>query len=145
MRPGLFTLLLFLPTALLAQEPASRGHNPGGMVESLIFGLELTLLGMAIVFVGLLAVYLFMIVLRRTIVRQQTVHAAGATPRTTPPELTAEVVHAIALALYMDLRTFAEDDSDEITIHKITRPFSPWMDSSKTALIARNQMFGKRQ
>jgi Na+-transporting methylmalonyl-CoA/oxaloacetate decarboxylase gamma subunit len=138
-------LLLFHPATLLAEESAGRGHNPGGTVDSLIFGVELALLGMAIVFVGLLAVYLFMTVLRRTIARQQIVRAAGTAPLAAPPELTAEVVHAIALALYMDLRTFAEDDSDEITIHKITRPFSPWMDSSKTALIARNQMFGKRQ
>ena len=130
-----------ITVAFLAQQPVSRGHNPGGTVDSLLFGLELGVLGMAIVFVGLFVVYLFMTLLRRAIGRMKP---AGAAVRDSHPPLTEEIVHAIALALYMDLRTFDEDDGEEITIRKITRPFSPWMDSGKTALIARSQMFGRR-
>jgi Na+-transporting methylmalonyl-CoA/oxaloacetate decarboxylase gamma subunit len=144
MRTAMSLLLLFLPAALLAEEPVSRGHNPGGTVESLIFGVELAVLGMAIVFVGLLLIFLFMTVLRRTIGKKKAV-AVDNGNQAVRPEITEEVVHAIALALFMDLRTFDDDDADEITIRKITRPFSPWMDSSKTALIARSQYFGKRQ
>ena len=49
--------------------------------------------------------------------------------------MTTEVAHAIALALYMDLRTFDEEIAEEITIRKITRPFSPWWNAGKAQIM----------
>ena len=127
------------PAVAQTTADASRGHNPGGVVESLLFGVQVGLLGMAVVFVGLVAVYLFMIALRRTLSSRQHAAADGERTAERPPEMTAEVAHAIALALFMDLRTFDDDTAEEVTIRKITRPFSPWMDSGKTRMIFNNQ------
>jgi hypothetical protein len=116
----------------------SRGHNPGGLLESLSFGVQVGVLGMLVVFSGLVAVYGFMVALGRALGRRAAAAAgeAGAAPAV---PISAEVVHAIALALFMDLRTFDEETAEEITIRKITRPFSPWMDSGKTRMILNNQ------
>lgn len=124
--------------------PINRGHNPGDLGESLVFGVGLGIIGVGAVFVGLLAVYFFMIGLRSLLERRRNAAAAaaapaGAFPLPRPEDISSEVAHAIALALFMDLRTFDEDEAEEITIKKITRPFSPWMDSWKTALMLSNQ------
>jgi hypothetical protein len=133
--------LLFAATAAPAGA-VERGHNPGGTYDSLVFGFELALLGMLVVFAGLLAVFIFLTLLRRMMRTKKT---AAAPVKTRPPEISAEVIHAIALALHLDLRTFDDDEAEELTIRKITRPFSPWMDSGKTEMIVRSQPFGKRR
>ncbi len=128
-----------VPAVAQTSDAASRGHNPGGVLESLLFGVQVGALGMAVVFVGLVAVYLFMLGLRRTLYARRPAAGAGEAGTQRPPEMTAEVAHAIALALFMDLRTFDDDTAEEVTIRKITRPFSPWMDSGKTRMIYNNQ------
>ncbi|WP_406672309.1 hypothetical protein [Natronospira sp.] len=120
-----------------------RGHNPGSLRESVVYGLELGIIGVGAVFTGLLAVYLFMVGLRNLLERRRTGASRSQTPgfpaAPQPPEISSEVAHAIALALFMDLRTFDEEEAEEVTIKKLTRPFSPWMDSWKTALMLSNQ------
>ncbi len=120
-----------------------QGWNPGTARESLAFGVRMAVLGMGVVFSGLILVYLFLVGLRRVLERPLTRTAAGrGSPR--PPEISAEVAHAIALALFMDLRAFDEETAQEVTIRKITRPFSPWMDSGKTRVLLNNQLVFKK-
>lgn len=115
-----------------------RGWNPGTASQSLAFGARVAVLGMGVVFCGLVFVYLFLLGLRRALERP-VIPKPGDGQRPRPPEMSAEVAHAIALALYMDLRAFDDETAQEITIRKITRPFSPWMDSGKTRVLLNNQ------
>ena len=147
----LLVVILAGPAVALAQAQAvvptptpvvNRGHNPGAMGESLVFGAELGVVGVGAVFFGLLAVYFFMVGLHTLLERRRlaaTPPAADGTAAPRRPEISSEVAHAIALALFMDLRTFDEEEAEEITIKKITRPFSPWMDSWKTGIMLANQ------
>lgn len=120
-----------------------QGWNPGTARESLAFGARMAVLGMGVVFTGLILVYLFLVGLRRALERP-LIHrpGEGAPPRR--EEISAEVAHAIALALFMDLRAFDEETAQEVTIRKITRPFSPWMDSGKTRVLLNNQLVFKK-
>lgn len=120
-----------------------RGWNPGTASESLAFGGRMAVLGMGVVFAGLVFVYLFLVGLRRALDRP-LISAAAAGDARRPPEISAEVAHAIALALFMDLRAFDEETAHEVTIRKITRPFSPWMDSGKTRVLLNNQLVFKK-
>ncbi len=116
-----------------------RGWNPGTAAESLTFGGRVAALGMGVVFSGLLLVYLCLVGLRRALDRPPGSAGAGGNARRSG-EISAEVAHAIALALFMDLRAFDEETAHEVTIRKITRPFSPWMDSGKTRVLLNNQL-----
>jgi hypothetical protein len=98
---------------------------------------------MGVVFAGLLLVYLCLVGLRRALEGPRSRRAAGGDARR-PPEISAEVAHAIALALFMDLRAFDEETAQEVTIRKLTRPFSPWMDSGKTRVLLNNQLIFKK-
>jgi hypothetical protein len=98
----------------------------------------LLVVGMIAVFSGLFAIYLFLVFLRQAANRRSVLVAAsaqGETDEKKPLVITAEMASAIALALYMDLRTFDEGTAEEITIRKITRPFSPWWNAAKTQII----------
>lgn len=120
-----------------------QGWNPGTARESLAFGARMAVLGMGVVFTGLVLVYLFLVGLRRALERPLLRRSGeGAPPRR--EEISAEVAHAIALALFMDLRAFDEETAQEVTIRKITRPFSPWMDSGKTRVLLNNQLVFKK-
>lgn len=146
-------LLLACLAATVSAQPAGqtptggrqteRGWNPGTASESLAFGGRVAVLGMGVVFFGLVFVYFFLVALRRAIERPVPAAAFGGEPRR-PPEISAEVAHAIALALFMDLRAFDEETAHEVTIRKITRPFSPWMDSGKTRVLLNNHFIFKK-
>lgn len=148
-----FVLLVCLPSAVAAQPAGGaptpgghyteRGWNPGHVSASLAFGGRVAVLGMGVVFCGLFLVYLFLVALRLGLERAQRLRA-GSTAAAPGPEISAEVAHAIALALYMDLRAFDEETAREVTIRKITRPFSPWMDSGKTRVLLNNQLIFKK-
>lgn len=126
-----------------AGQQTERGWNPGTASESLAFGGRMAVLGMGVVFSGLVMVYLFLVGLHRALDRSLASRAVGEGGQR-PPEISAEVAHAIALALYMDLRAFDEETAHEVTIRKLTRPFSPWMDSGKTRLLLNNQLVFKK-
>lgn len=123
--------------AALAQTTPGMSHAEqvaGGKYE---LGFMLLVVGMGSVFLGLLAIYFFLIILERTsrkknpIVTQQK---DGVVVQQ-QIEVSTEMATAIALALYMDLRTFDEGTAEEVTIRKITRPFSPWWNAAKTQVI----------
>ena len=151
-RPALTTALAAWAAAapLLASEaakaaPVSRGHNPGDLGASLLFGVRLGVVGIAAVFAGLVAVYVFLVLLHRLIEGRRP-GKGGAAAGAKPPrvQISSEVAHAIALALYMDLRTFDEETAEEITIKKITQAFSPWTDAAKTQIVLNSRTtFGK--
>lgn len=115
---------------------AASDHNPGALGESLKFGIEVGIVGVLAVFAGLVAVYFAMMLLEK-VSGPKKKRAAGASPdaERETPVISSEVAHAIALALFMDLRTFEEDAAHEITIRKITRPYSPWWHSGKMRLM----------
>jgi Na+-transporting methylmalonyl-CoA/oxaloacetate decarboxylase gamma subunit len=129
--------LLLAPSSLLFAQQSGLTHAEevaGGRYE---LGLLLMILGMGSVFCGLLAIYGFLIVLRNITNRKQPVGVEESADGfvTKPIEISAEMAHAIALALYMDLRTFDEGTAEEVTIRKITRPFSPWWNAGKTQIM----------
>lgn len=126
-----------------AGQQTERGWNRGTASESLAFGGRLAMLGMGVVFSGLVVVYLLLVGLHHALDRPLASRAGGEDGQR-PPEISAEVAHAIALALYMDLRAFDEETAHEVTIRKLTRPFSPWMDSGKTRLLLNNQLVFKK-
>ncbi|MDZ7636811.1 MAG: hypothetical protein U5J83_00920 [Bryobacterales bacterium] len=99
--------------------------------------LMLLVVGMLAVFLGLFAIFLFLVFLRRLADKRAIASAVaqGEEVVIKPFVLTSEMATAIALALYMDLRTFDEGTAEEITIRKITRPFSPWWNAAKTQII----------
>ena len=119
-----------------AQVVPTREFETAG--ESFAWGGEVLVLGMGAVFLGLMAVYSFLVLLRRiTASRPQRgeAPAEAAVSAAPPAEVSTEVAHAIALALYMDLRTFDEATAAEITIRKISRPFSPWWNAGKAQIM----------
>lgn len=95
---------------------------------------ELIVVGMLAVFLGLFAIYSFLTILGR-LAKKRIPVAIGEGAPAAPIEITSEMASAIALALFMDLRTFDEGTAEEITIRKITRPFSPWWNAAKTQII----------
>ena len=124
-------MIPYLPT--LPTEPA-----PGqGLLEHLVLGLQIAFLGMGAVMLGLLLTYTVMKIMPR-IGRKKHATAPGAggpsCPQA-PQEITAEVAHAIGLALFMDLRVLEEEAAAEITIKKLTQPFSPWVYSAKQMIL----------
>ncbi len=134
-------LLLSVAAMGLAQAGSPVPLHPeaelelGGPVELAVM---LLVVGMIAVFLGLFAIYAFLIFLRRLSDKRaaEVSVAEGADPAVRKPlEITSEMASAIAMALYMDLRTFDEGTAEEITIHKITRPFSPWWNAAKTQII----------
>lgn len=106
----------------------------GGKYE---LGFMLLVVGMGSVFIGLMVVYLFLVALERTSRKKNPVvtQEIGGVQVEQRLHLTNEMATAIALALYMDLRTFDEGTAEEVTIRKITRPFSPWWNAAKTQII----------
>jgi Na+-transporting methylmalonyl-CoA/oxaloacetate decarboxylase gamma subunit len=145
MRTRIFILVaLLLGLAALAFAQAAAAPVPehstaekavGGPVQ---LGLMLMFIGMLAVFLGLFLIYLFLVFLRHLSDRRApVVHVAegGEKKVAKPFVVTAEMASAIGLALYMDLRTFDEGTAEEITIRKITKPFSPWWNAAKTQII----------
>jgi hypothetical protein len=121
--------------------------------ERLLFGGQIALVGMATVFVGLLVVWGVMGLLPKLGRRRATttapagghgaVHAAPVSAA--GPELTAEVAHAIALAMAMDPRILDEDAMKAITVRKLTQPFSPWVHSGmQTTLTEKSFVFQRK-
>ena len=112
--------------------------------------LTLLVLGMGSVFSGLTGIYLFLLVLRRVTNRPARSRAASALQgegEGDEPdiEVTAEMTHAIALALYMDLRTFDPEGASTVTVRKVTRPFSPWWNAGKTQMqVDKARIFERR-
>ncbi len=155
MRTRIQTLLGLVPCAAAmamaqaADAPVSLHPRAeielGGPVE--LASMLLTI-GMIAVFGGLFAIYLFLIVLRRLSDKRTVtvpVEGPGGIEERKAVEVTSEMASAIALALYMDLRTFDEGTAEEITIRKITRPFSPWWNAAKTQIIFDNvEMFRRK-
>lgn len=137
----LIALLLTVAAMGLAQAGSPVPLHPeaeielGGPVELAVM---LLVVGMIAVFSGLFAIYGFLIFLRR-LSDKRAIEAGvleGGDPAVRKPlEITSEMASAIAMALYMDLRTFDEGTAEEITIQKITRPFSPWWNAAKTQII----------
>jgi Na+-transporting methylmalonyl-CoA/oxaloacetate decarboxylase gamma subunit len=110
--------------------------------------LTLLVLGMGSVFSGLTGIYLFLLVLRRVTNRPARSRAASALQgegEEPEIEVTAEMTHAIALALYMDLRTFDPEGASTVTVRKVTRPFSPWWNAGKTQMqVDKARIFERR-
>lgn len=132
---GLAALGLAQATGAPVPEHSSAEKALGGPIP---LALMLLFVGMLAVFLGLLAIYLFLVFLKRAFEKKSplvAVSGGGENPAQKPFVITAEMASAIALALYMDLRTFDEGTAEEITIRKITRPFSPWWNAAKTQII----------
>lgn len=116
-------------------EHSSAERALGGPIP---LALMLLFVGMVAVFLGLFAIYLFLVFLKRAFEKKSPLVAVsqpGEGPSQKQFVVTAEMASAIGLALYMDLRTFDEGTAEEITIRKITRPFSPWWNAAKTQII----------
>jgi Na+-transporting methylmalonyl-CoA/oxaloacetate decarboxylase gamma subunit len=133
----LYSLLLVMATGLFAQAEAPMSHAEqiaGGKYE---LGALLLVVGMGSVFTGLIAVYIFLRVLERVSRSKNPIgiQEVGGVAVSDQVEVSTEMATAIALALYMDLRTFDEGTAEEVTIRKITRPFSPWWNAAKTQII----------
>lgn len=137
----LIALLFALAALGVAQADAPVPLHPeaeiqmGGPIQLAVM---LLVAGMLAVFLGLFAIYAFLTFLRRLsdkrTVEPVVTERSEGDPQA-PIEITSEMATAIALALFMDLRTFDEGTAEEITIHKITRPFSPWWNAAKTQII----------
>ena len=110
--------------------------------------LTLLVLGMGSVFSGLTGIYLFLLVLRRVTnrpARSQAGSSLQGEGEDHDIEVTAEMTHAIALALYMDLRTFDPEGASTVTVRKVTRPFSPWWNAGKTQMqVDKARIFERR-
>lgn len=134
-RYWLALLFFVLPGATQVTPGMSHAEQvAGGKYE---LGAMLLVVGMGSVFIGLMFVYFFLILLERVSrkkdpVAVQEVDGVRVEGRI---QVTTEMATAIALALYMDLRTFDEGTAEEVTIRKITRPFSPWWNAAKTQVI----------
>lgn len=126
-------------SGLAAAQTGAAGQSHAEQVAGGKYELALMLLviGMGSVFLGLIAVYFFLIILERTSRKKNPVvtQDVGGIQVEQRLHLTNEMATAIALALYMDLRTFDEGTAEEVTIRKITRPFSPWWNAAKTQII----------
>ncbi|MCC7342709.1 MAG: OadG family protein [Bryobacterales bacterium] len=147
----LLALLLCTAAIAMAQANAPVPVHPRAEIEMggpVALAVMLLVVGMIAVFSGLFAIYLFLIFLRKLSDRRTVMVSAensGDAAEKMPVEVTSEMASAIALALYMDLRTFDEGTAEEITIRKITRPFSPWWNAAKTQIIFDNvEMFRRK-
>ena len=144
-------LLILAATGALAQEAGAAAepaaaHNPGAFWDSILFGAEVGVVGMVAVFFGLVGIYIALMALKKVseLSQKKVIRQKGVAAPVKQPQISAEVAHAIALALFMDLRTFEEETAQEITIRKITRPYSPWWHSGKMRLMNEKlQMFRK--
>jgi hypothetical protein len=117
---------------------AVKEEDVDTMAERIGFGIQVGLVGMLVVFIGLVTVFLSLKFLSGAARGRNRPKASSADEASTEPELpevTAEVSHAIALALYLDLRTFEEEVPEEITIRKVTKPYSAWWHSGKTRMM----------
>jgi len=151
-RPGRIALgvLLSAPGAVAAQvSPAAAAATAQTVTDRLLFGAVLGAAGMAVVFIGLLTVFVIMTLLRRLspggMKKERDPAALPKRSNVTVPQVTAEVAHAIGLALYMDLRTLDDSLDEELTIKRITRPHSPWWYSAQSILIADNEIVFTRR
>lgn len=147
----LLALLACVSATAVAQANAPVPLHPQAEIEvggPVALAAMLLVIGMIAVFSGLFAIYLFLILLRKLSDRRNvTIPVAGdsGAAERVPVEVTSEMASAIALALYMDLRTFDEGTAEAITIRKITRPFSPWWNAAKTQIIFDNvEMFRRK-
>ncbi len=136
---------LALSTALAAAVPAfaSDPVSTGTAGDILVFGGQVALVGMLAVFLGLIAIFAAVKVLGRIASGRPARHSSSAAKAgaTAPPEVTADVAHAIAMALYLDLRTFGESPPGTVTIRKVTRPYSAWWNSGKTQMMIDKRTF----
>lgn len=117
-----------------------------------MFGLTVAMTGMTAVFIGLAVVYGVMILStrlsdgpKRKKNRPREAAAAEKTATCVAPEVSAEVAHAIALALFMDLRILDEASSEDVTIRRITKAYSPWWHSGQNMLMTDVQKVFDRQ
>jgi hypothetical protein len=52
-------------------------------------------------------------------------------------EVSGEVIAALAASIYLDLRSF-DEKKKLLTIQKVTKPYSPWVNSGKAMMISEN-------
>ena len=95
------------------------------------FGIGMTITAMAVVFSGLILLYLIFKFVGKSAVaasKRRAEKAAGVTSSSTPSsgEVSGEVLAAIGMALY-ELNEDAHDlENTVLTINKVTRNYSPW-------------------
>jgi len=124
-------MALFSTASGWAQSEAGGVPEFDNLSDAFTFGLQVMVVGMGAVFLGLMTVYIFLVFLKRISTKRPQRSDSGERHEE-PPEVTAEIAHAIALALWMDLRVFDEEAAaEEITVRKVTRPFSPWWNSGR--------------
>lgn len=132
---NLFLFVVTLLTAHSAWAASAKEEIIAG--DPVQLGIVLLVLGMGTVFTGLILVFFFLLALQKFFSKDKpiVVQKSDGSPAPTEMKVTNEMATAIALALYMDLRTSGEEEADSITIRKITRPFSPWWNAAKTQVM----------
>ncbi len=93
------------------------------------FSLEIVLVGMMVVFIALLSIYSIVRYILPAVLRIQlrkAVKGSGKKVEEIRESVPADTNAAIAMALYMYYNEIHDEESNVITINRVSRTYSPW-------------------
>ena len=98
----------------------------------------LVIVGILGVFFGLLILFGFLLIVQKISVSasewKKTKEEKAYDIKVDRTQISGEAAAAIAVTLYLNARSFREQKK-LLTIQKVTKPFSPWMNSGKVSMI----------
>jgi glutaconyl-CoA/methylmalonyl-CoA decarboxylase subunit delta len=94
------------------------------------WGVGMTFIGMAVVFLSLLLLYILFFnitkLLNYKILRKMKKEGKDITPKKKKAELSGEINAAISIALYLYMSELHDREATVLTINKVARSYSPW-------------------
>lgn len=106
--------------------------------------LKVALSGIIGVFIGLVVLCICLIIIQKAVayitekkekVKDTVLQKPEEQKGTKKRELSGEVIAALAASIYLDFRSF-DEKKKLLTIQKVTKPYSPWINSGKAMMIS---------
>ena len=109
----------------------------------------LVIVGILGVFLGLLILYVFLLLVQKIAVSasgwKNNKEEKAYDIKINHTEISGEIAASLAVSLYLNARSFREQKK-LLTIQKVTKPFSPWVNSGKVTMITEwNEVYSRKR
>ncbi len=109
----------------------------------------LAAVGIIGVFCGLLILCIFLLFVQKIAVIEwksfRKKDNNSTVPKIQHDRVSGEIAAALAVSIYLNNRSYRKQ-KELLTIHKVTKPFSPWVNSGKIKMITDcNEVYNRRR
>ena len=109
----------------------------------------LAAVGILGVFCGLLILCIFLLFVQKIAIIEwkgsKKKERSSAEPKTKQDRVSGEIAAALAVSIYLNNRSYRKQ-KELLTIHKVTKPFSPWVNSGKIRMVTEwNEVYNRRR